>query len=177
MRPRDVDALLALLARGSARFDEPDLDVLAHSLQCAAILGREHPDDPELVAAGLVHDVADALPGGHGDHARRGAELVAGLLGARVARLVAAHVDAKRYLVATERSYADALSARSAQTLRDQGGPMTAAEAARFARDPDLDAILALRRADERAKRPGAVVPGLDHWRGVLEACCDRTGD
>jgi len=175
VRPRDVDALLSLLARGSERFDEPDLDVLAHSLQCAAILGLEHPDDPELVAAGLVHDVADALPGGHDDHARRGAELVAELLGARVARLVAAHVDAKRYLVTTERGYADALSARSAQTLRHQGGSMSATEAARFARRPDLEAILALRRADERAKRPGAVVPGLDHWRGVLEACRDRT--
>ncbi len=36
--------------------------------------------------------------------------------------------------------------------------------------DPDLAAILDLRRADERAKDPNAHVPGLDSWNAALES-------
>ena len=64
--PGSVTDLLDLLARGSEVRDEPTLDGLAHALQCAAILRVEHPDDPELAVAGLVHDIADiAYPDDH----------------------------------------------------------------------------------------------------------------
>src|SRR5689334_17984691 len=117
-----VDELLALLAAGSGVYDEPDVDGLSHALQCGAILRREHSHDAELAVAGLVHDIADiAYPADHGDHARRGAVLIEPLLGPRVARLVGAHVDAKRYLVATDPSYRAALSPRSTETLAEQG--------------------------------------------------------
>ena len=101
--------------------------------------------------AGLVHDVADiAFPDDHADHASRGAGLVEPLLGARVAHLVAAHVDAKRYLVATDPSYRAQLSPRSVQTLQLQGDALDAPAVDALASDPDLAAILALRRADEQ---------------------------
>ena len=74
------------------------------------------------------------------------------LLGARVARLVGAHVVAKRYLVATDPAYRSQLSVRSVETLAEQGDALDDDELARLASDPDLDAILALRRADERAE-------------------------
>ena len=168
--PTSVDELLALLGRGARVFDEPDVDGLSHALQCAASLHASHPGDPELIVAGLVHDVADiAYPDDHGDHAHRGAALVEPLLGARVARLVAAHVDAKRYLVATDTSYRARLSPRSVETLHLQGDRLTGAELTAFATDPDLDAIVALRRADESAKDPGACPRTLDSWRTVLE--------
>src|SRR5450755_4846191 len=117
--PASLDQLLALLARGAGVYDEPEVDGLAHALQCGANLRTSHPRDPELAVAGLVHDVADiAFPDDHADHASRGAGLVEPLLGARVAHLVAAHVDAKRYLVATDPSYRAQLSPRSVQTLQ-----------------------------------------------------------
>ena len=51
--------------------DEPEVDGLSHALQCAANLSASYPDDPDLVVAGLVHDIADiAFPHDHGDHAR-----------------------------------------------------------------------------------------------------------
>ena len=169
-RPESVDDLIALLARGAGVHDEPDVDGLAHALQCGAALRASHPADAELAVAGLVHDVADiAFPDDHGDHARRGADLVEPLLGARVARLVAAHVDAKRYLVATDAEYRTRLSPRSVETLHLQGDALDASAIAALAADPDLDAILALRRADESAKDPTARPPTLDHWRLVLE--------
>ncbi|HUI47614.1 MAG TPA: HD domain-containing protein, partial [Acidimicrobiia bacterium] len=138
--------------------------------QCAGILANEHPDDPELTVAGLVHDIADiAFPDDHGDHARRGEQMVEPLLGRRVARLVGAHVDAKRYLVATDSAYRSALSPRSAQTLLLQGNALDAAAVAAFAAGADLEAILALRRADERAKDSRAAPAALEAWRPLLE--------
>jgi predicted HD phosphohydrolase len=169
-RPATVDDLVALLGRGAGVHDEPDVDGLAHALQCGAALRASHPADPELAVAGLVHDIADiAFPHDHGDHARRGAELVEPLLGARVARLVGAHVDAKRYLVATDPAYRSRLSPRSVETLHLQGDAFDAAAVAALASDPDLDAILALRRADESAKDPGARPPALGSWLPLLE--------
>ena len=167
--PASVGELLALLARGAGVHDEPGVDGLAHALQCGANLRASHPDDAELAVAGLVHDIADiAFPHDHHDHAHRGAELVEPLLGPRVARLVGAHVDAKRYLVATDPAYRARLSPRSIETLELQGDVLDAPGIAALASDADLAAILALRRADESAKDPGARPLPLDSWRPLL---------
>jgi predicted HD phosphohydrolase len=164
-----VDDLLALVARGAGVYDEPEIDGLFHALQCAANLSASHPDDPDLIVAGLVHDIADiAFPHDHGDHAARGATLVEPLLGARVARLVGGHVVAKRFLVATDPGYRARLSPRSIETLQLQGDALDASEIAALASDPDLEAILALRRADEAAKDPSARPVALDTWRPLL---------
>jgi predicted HD phosphohydrolase len=164
-----VDALVELLARGSAVRDEPELDGLAHALQCGAILRAQHPEDAELAVAGLVHDISDiAHPDDHTGHDRRGAALVEPLLGPRVARLVGAHVVAKRYLVTTDPAYRDRLSGRSTETLAAQGDALADTELRALEADPDRDAILDLRRADERAKDPTARVPGLESWRALL---------
>ena len=166
-----VAELVELLARGETIRDEPEIDGLAHALQCAALLRAEHPDDPELAVAGLVHDIADVVyPDDHTDHDRRGAELVRDLLGPRVAHLVGAHVIAKRYLVTTDPAYRSRLSPRSAETLALQGDGLADADLAALGGDPDLPAILDLRRADERAKDPSARVPGLDAWSTTLES-------
>jgi predicted HD phosphohydrolase len=169
--PATVDDLLALLARGDGVYDEPEIDGLFHALQCGANLHDSHPTDPELAVAGLVHDIADiAFPHDHGDHAQRGARLIEPLLGVRVAHLVGAHVVAKRYLVATDTAYRAQLSPRSIETLQLQGDALDPSEVAALAADPDLDAILALRRADERAKDPDARPPALATWRSHLVA-------
>ncbi|MFG2630261.1 HD domain-containing protein [Streptomyces sp. NPDC048473] len=172
-RPSAVDEFMALLADCEDVWDTPDrsgdpVDILDHGLQVAAVLAERHPDDEELQVAGLVHDIGHhLLPGdeaGHGEHA---AAAVAGLLGARVARLVALHIPAKRYLAATDAHLA--LSPESARTLGCQGGFMTSAEAAAFETDPDFTAAVSLRRADDAGKVVGLRVPDLDRWRPVVE--------
>ena len=166
-----VGALLELLARGATIRDEPHIDGLAHALQCAELLRTEHPDDRELAVAGLVHDIADVVyPDDHTDHDRRGAALVGDLLGPRVAHLVGAHVIAKRYLVTTDPAYRNQLSVRSIETLAMQGDALADRDLAALGDDPDLAAILDLRRADERAKDPDAQVPGLETWSATLES-------
>jgi predicted HD phosphohydrolase len=166
-----VAELVELLARAATLRDEPEIDGLAHALQCGALLRAEHPDDPELAVAGLVHDIADVVyPDNHTDHDRRGAALVGDLLGDRVAHLVGAHVIAKRYLVTTDPAYRSRLSPRSVETLAMQGDALADTELVTLGEDPDLAAILELRRADERAKDPTALVPGLDTWSATLES-------
>ena len=164
-----VDELFAVLAASVEHADEEDVDLLAHALQCAQRLRAHAPDDMELQVAGLVHDIGTALvPNAPDAHARLGADAVRGLLGARVARLVAGHAEAKRYLVAVDAAYRDALSDRSIVTLAAQGGPLDARAARAFARGRDASALVELRHADDGAKIPGAEAGTLDAWRPVV---------
>jgi predicted HD phosphohydrolase len=173
----DVDALLDALAAGATEHDNEELDALAHHLQCAALLAERAPDDAELQVAGLVHDVASTLwPGQPATHARVGGEVVEGLLGPRVAWLVAHHDQAKRYLVTTDPTYRARLSPTSVITLEAQGGSLDEHERAALDTEPNLDAVLVLRRADDDAKVPGRVVPGLDRWRPVVEQVASQFG-
>jgi predicted HD phosphohydrolase len=172
-----LDALLELLAESAAHADEEDVDLLAHALQCGQRLREVAPDDVELQVAGLVHDVGTALvPDAPDRHAHIGADAVRPLLGARVARLVGGHADAKRYLVTVDAEYRSALSARSIVTLASQGGPLDERAAAAFARGRDAEALVELRKADDAAKVPGAAVAGLESWRGPLSAVIAARG-
>jgi predicted HD phosphohydrolase len=169
-----IDDLCDLLAACTGRFDSlgPDgdpIDILAHSLQCADVLARVAPDDPELQIAGLVHDLGHVVaPRGSEAHGRTGAAYVRPLLGDRVARLTELHVPAKRYLVATDPAYSAALSDGSTRSLALQGGALPAVERAELERDPCFADALTLRRADEAAKVVGLDVLGVERWRPVL---------
>lgn len=165
-----VDALLDTIRLGASAHDGEAVDLLAHMLQCAALLAAAAPDDVELQIAGLVHDVGTVLePDGPATHATTGAEAVEALFGSRVAALVAGHDHAKRYLVSADPSYRAQLSEMSVATLALQGGDMDAAERTRFEAGEHFDSLVVLRRADDAAKVPGQAVPGLDDWRTQVE--------
>jgi predicted HD phosphohydrolase len=166
-----VDEIMDVLATGT---DRPlrfgaTVNQLDHALQTAALLGAQRPDDPELAVAGLVHDLGHLLPGvGDDVHATVSAACVRDTLGARVADLVELHVDAKRYLVATEPEYGNLLAQDSVASMREQGGAMPAVEAAAFVTHPlAVDAVL-LRQADDNGKVDGLAVPGLADWVSSL---------
>jgi predicted HD phosphohydrolase len=170
-----VDELFGALDASRGADDEGGLPILDHSLQCADLLRSARPDDVELQVAGLVHDLGWLERRGgawelddDAAHDVRGRELVAALLGPRVATLVGGHVAAKRYLLTTEPAYHDVLSARSETTLEFQGGLMSRAEVDAFASRVDRDDLVVLRRADDRAKVRGKVVPPLDVWRDAV---------
>ncbi len=166
----DVDGLIDTLSRGRSLDDGEGVDLLAHSLQCAANLAAAAPDDAELQVAGLVHDLGTILePGRPATHARTGGDAVRDLLGARVADLVACHDVAKRYLVTTDPDYRSELSDQSVVTLAIQGGDLDDDERVAFEAAPDFEACLTLRRADDAAKVPGRVVRDLGQWRPLLD--------
>ena len=169
--PADVDGILDLLEE-SAEFDDGEaVDLLTHALQCASLLAESHPSDLELQVAGLVHDLGHVLlPGDDLRHPAASAGLVAHVLGERVAFLVRHHADAKRYLVDTDPKYVEALSPRSRESLVAQGGPLAPEERALLEHSHDIDALCALRRADDAAKVPGATTPALLTWLPVLRA-------
>jgi predicted HD phosphohydrolase len=179
-----VEQLLALLAGGYRRRDELDprgeaVDQLTHALQAAHEAYLVRPADEELQVAALVHDLGHLIDPPDDDSERRaretshaviGASAVRGLLGERVADLVALHVAAKRYLVTTDLGYRDLLSTASARSLMLQGGSMTSVELVEFERRRhSVDAVV-LRHADDAAKVPGRQVPSLLSWRPVLDA-------
>jgi predicted HD phosphohydrolase len=181
-----VDDVLALYDRwGDHRYDE-DVAQLDHALQVAALAVRAGADDA-VVAAALLHDVGHLLAlgaaGPHGDagvpdggagavvpHEVTGPTYLAGLFPASVTDPIAGHVAAKRYLCAVDPGYHARLSAGSVRSLRRQGGPMSAGEAAAFADRPGRSGAVALRRWDDAGKVDGLAVPRLDEFAPLLHA-------
>jgi predicted HD phosphohydrolase len=151
--------------------EAPGFFELQHGLQCAALLALSDPDDLELQVAGLVHDLAHPWDGpGQPRHATMGADAVRGVLGERVASLIEGHVPAKRYLVSTRPEYRALLSADSIMTLAAQGGDFTLEEIREFESHAHWRAMVSLRVADDGAKDPHAVVPGLDRWIDIVHS-------
>jgi gamma-butyrobetaine dioxygenase len=168
-----VDHLIELLGSMATRSYGERVDMLQHSLQAAAG-ARIDGAGEHLVVAALLHDVGHLLgeagEWGLPDHAATGARFLQQWLPAEVAEPVRLHVDAKRYLVATDPGYADGLSRASIETLSQQGGPFDEHEAAAFAASPYAQAAIALRRYDDAGKlTEGVEVPGLESYRQILE--------
>jgi predicted HD phosphohydrolase len=175
----DVDGMVEVLATGADSALSPGVPVsqLDHALQTAALLANWHPGDDELAAAGLVHDIGHLLPGGTDEtHATDAVRAVRRTLGKRVAGTVGLHVEAKRYLVATDASYGGVLAPDSVVSLRRQGGALTEDEAAAFLARPWAADAVTLRRADDTGKVGGLVVGDLDSWVPLLQELSRRAG-
>ena len=86
----------------------------------------------------------------------------------KVCRLVESHVEAKRYLTATDPAYYAELSEASKKTLEYQGGPMTSEEAAAFEQYPLFSLIIQMRKWDEQAKIEHKPLPDLQHYRRMI---------
>jgi predicted HD phosphohydrolase len=172
-----VDEILDALARGGDQPLGPGVPVtqLEHALQTAALLAHAHPGDAELAVAGLVHDIGHLLPDGSDEtHAEDAARAVRRALGPRVAGIVALHVEAKRYLVATESGYAGVLAGDSVASLRRQGGALDLGDAERFLDQPWAEDAVALRRADDGAKVDGLEVWELAQWEPTVRELSGR---
>ncbi len=156
-------------------YDGEPVDQLEHALQSAWLGTREHDEDDGFVVACLLHDIARApavagIPydGPDEHHGEASARWLAERVGTRIAWLAEQHVDAKRYLVATDAGYRALLSEVSRATLAHQGGAMSATEIDAFRRNPAWELAVSLRRIDDRAKVVGLEVPQLDAYRERL---------
>jgi len=161
---RTTDEIVGWYVRhGGAAYIGEAVTQFQHAAQCAELARRAGAAD-DIVCAAFLHDIGHLCSDkseqmgelGTAQHERLGADyLRAKGFPERVVHLVREHVNAKRYLTLKNPQYAGKLSAASTQTLRYQGGPMTAAEAAVFESGPAFADILQLRAWDEAAKVPG----------------------
>jgi [1-hydroxy-2-(trimethylamino)ethyl]phosphonate dioxygenase len=158
-------------ARGMLAYGEA-ISQLEHALQCAT-LASDDDAAPELVVAAWLHDIGHlqhpdasaAVAAGSDDfHHALGGKFLTRWFGPEVGEPVRLHVDAKRYLCATEPGYWDGLSALSQRTLEIQGGPMTATEAAVFEQTRFSGDAVRLRRWDDLGKQPGAPTRSLAYF-------------
>ncbi|MGZ6040060.1 MAG: HD domain-containing protein, partial [Phenylobacterium sp.] len=147
---------------------------LEHALQCAELATLDGAPD-SLVAAALLHDLGhlleiDDAPPADVDlrHEIRGALALRPLFGPEVVQPIALHVAAKRYLCAIEAGYRERLSEASQQTLRLQGGPLSARQARRFEGGAYFADAIRLRRYDEGGKLHGASCRSLRDYGDLL---------
>lgn len=136
---KSTKSLFAFLhAQGQGDYLGERVTQLEHSLQCAylATQSTEYGQDIEVILAALLHDVGRFIPAaekmakmitpdgqyvGRQSHEILGESYLRSIgFSERVCQLVGAHVMAKRYLVATDKSYHDGLSETSKRTLRFQ---------------------------------------------------------
>lgn len=147
--------------------------IAEHSLQTAA-LARAEGADEALCLAALLHDVGHFLEErddrfGYHKHDRSGGNWLAERFPEAISEPVRLHVAAKRYLCATEAAYFAILSEASRHSLSKQGGPMSANEAAVFAKRPFALEAVRLRRWDDRGKVAGFEVPRFESYRSTIE--------
>ena len=178
-----VREIFDLFARFGAGTYGEDLSLERHMLQSAAMAKSMGAPDAVVVAA-LLHDIgyflyADsegALGAGRDfAHEALGAAWLSRAFDEAMTAPIALHVEAKRYLCAVEPGYYDQLSDASRRSLAVQGGVMSQAEAAAFARLPAFEAAVLLRRCDDLGKNAEAPTGGIDHYRGLIESSIRRT--
>ncbi len=163
---------------GAEEYAGEKVSQLEHMVQAAQLAMEEGYDDEVILAAFLhdvghllpVHDVSETMDGyGVMDHEKVGADWLLGLgMGERMCKLIASHVNAKRYLTWKYPSYYEQLSEASKKTLEYQGGRMDEAEAKAFEADPLFDLYIRMRTWDEAAKIEGKPLPELDELKQKL---------
>ena len=174
-----VDEVLSLYQRfgGDDYIGEP-VSQIEHMCQCAQ-LAEDAGFGDEVILAAFFHDIGHLLEhvmltgqmDGFGvvDHEKLGSEyLLQKGFSQNIARLVASHVEAKRYLTYKLPHYYEQLSEASKRTLEFQGGVMSAEEASNFENDPLYATYIQLRKWDEAAKLEHVPLPSLDHYRSMM---------
>ena len=171
-----VNEIFSLIeAHGEADYIGESVSQLEHMWQ-AAEYAEAQGNSEEVILGALFHDIGhictpydeehDMDGYGHIEHDKAGADFLRERgFSEKIARLVESHVDAKRYLCATNSEYHAKLSPASAKTLTFQGGPMSKDEVQAFEADPYIKDILKVRAWDELAKEENKPLPDLNRYK------------
>lgn len=163
---------------GGSEYAGEKVTQLEHMVQAAQLADQEGYDE-EVILAAFLHDVGhicvsaqkeNAMDGwGIKDHEEVGADFLRDKgFSKRLARLVASHVEAKRYLTWKDPLYYEQLSEASKKTLEYQGGPMLTDEALAFEEDPLFPLIIKMRYWDDEAKIEHLETGNLGKYRAMM---------
>ncbi|MDH3221179.1 MAG: HD domain-containing protein [Gammaproteobacteria bacterium] len=178
-----VDFILDLFAsRGAEEYMGEAVSMSQHMEQTAACAVADGAPD-SLVVAALLHDIGhfvgahpiEALEQGIDNvHEEAGADYLAPWFPPAITEPIRLHVAAKRYLCATNSDYLGHLSAASVNSLRVQGGPMSAAEVESFEANPHHEDAVRLRLYDDDGKVAGLTIKPVTEYRATMEAQLTR---
>ena len=177
----DIETLY--VRHGHARYSGEPVTHLEHALQTAHLAEQSDAGDA-LVTACLLHDLGHllneqgetpTLQGIDDTHQHFALPFLRGLFSAQVLDAIRLHVDAKRYLCASNDSYCARLSDDSKRSLALQGGVFDADQAAAFLRQPGAHDAVMLRQWDDLAKQPGWRTPPLAHFMARAARCATDT--
>ena len=174
-----VEDIFALYEKhGAEAYYGEEVSQLEHMCQSAE-LARTGGYDDEVILAAFFHDIGYLIQsetketmGGYGriNHEKEAGVFIRRMgFSERVASLAEQHVNAKRYLTFADPEYYNRLSEASKNTLKHQGGPMTADEAAVFRADPLFELNITMRRWDEEAKLQNQPLPDLNVYKQIAE--------
>ena len=147
---------------------------LMHAEQCGT-LALEWGHDEEIALAAFLHDIGHFIAQrnhqqgfdefGYFKHDDVGEDYLRKHgFGERIARMVGNHVATKRYLSGARQGYVNKLSFASTETLKQQGGPMSAGEQNEFEKNSDLADLITLRELDDAGKQEDLQVRELGFW-------------
>jgi [1-hydroxy-2-(trimethylamino)ethyl]phosphonate dioxygenase len=183
LSPLTIVAFLADIfeRRGGEEYLGEPVTMAEHMLQ-GAHLAEQQGESEAIVVATLLHDIGHftsefgtfSMEDTHDKyHEEAGAKILERFFPRIVTDCVRYHVAAKRYICAVDPKYFGQLSEASVHSLRLQGGPMSAEEAAEFARRPNVREIVKVRYLDDAGKVAGMVTPDFAHYAPMVQRVVD----
>jgi len=153
-----------------------DITLVEHMIQCAENAQADGAQDWLIIAA-LLHDIGHLLVPDAGaaqdsgidmHHDDVGAEWISKRFPNNIFQAVRLHVDAKKYLVATDAAYFDNLSEASQITLEIQGGVFSESEATDFIQQQYGYEAVQLRKWDDAGKVRGAAKTDISYYEDLI---------
>ncbi|MFA6945055.1 MAG: phosphonate degradation HD-domain oxygenase [Pedobacter sp.] len=169
-------------SRGNSMYGGEAVTQLEHALQAAYLAKKDGASD-SLIAASLLHDVGHLLhdlpemaseDGIDDVHEELAANFLNDYFIDEVIEPVRLHVQAKRYLCATDPGYYESLSEPSKTSLAFQGGIMIDSEIEDFQKNPYYKDAVSLRKWDDIAKDPEMECPDLYEFISSIELSLKR---
>jgi phosphonate degradation associated HDIG domain protein len=172
------DQIAEIFSSGSSEeYLGEDVKLVEHMLQCADLAQADQASD-HLVLAALLHDIGHLLipeasqahfSGVDAHHDEVGSQWVEEHFPESVSLPILLHVDAKKYLVATDNEYYERLSQASKETLAIQGGAFSSQEAAEFIAMPGAKEAVQLRLWDDQAKIRDKATSQIADFKAIIE--------
>ena len=150
---------------GTSNYIGEDMTQVEHAKQAAFLASQNYMcNKPDIILGAFLHDIGHLLVFenkhiekmgdlGAKDHEIVGSNFLSSLgFPERICKIVANHINTKRYLISLNSEYYDELSEASKKTFEYQGGKMAEKEMKDFKLDENFRIHLYIRKFDDLAK-------------------------